>query len=128
MGHWIRLFTTRPWPLVTLKLLVVALFLLIIVAGLFGTPIPERNIATVLTWNLWWLLCFSSDPPGVQCVPGMRWPAGWYADGCGDVVMPMRTHNANSAVGFSRADRSSIANALRIARSAASSWAWGCPK
>ncbi len=55
LGHWIRLFTTRPWPLVTPKLLMVALFLLIIVAGLFGTPIPERNIATVLTWNLWWV-------------------------------------------------------------------------
>lgn len=40
--------------LLVLKLVVVALFLLVIYAGLMGTPIPERNIATVLTWNIWW--------------------------------------------------------------------------
>lgn len=42
------------------KLLSVALFLLVIAAGLYGTPIPERNLAPVLTWTLWWtLLIFS---------------------------------------------------------------------
>ncbi len=54
VGPWMRLLTTSPWPLMVVKLLLVAGFLLIIVAGLFGTPIPERNIATALTWNLWW--------------------------------------------------------------------------
>lgn len=47
-------FTSSPWPLFVLKLIMVILFLSIITAGLFGTPIPERNIATVLTWNIWW--------------------------------------------------------------------------
>jgi len=42
------------WPLLLLKVISVSFFLLIIVAGLKGTPISERNIATVLTWNIWW--------------------------------------------------------------------------
>ncbi|MCP5140845.1 MAG: 4Fe-4S binding protein [Chromatiales bacterium] len=43
-----------PWLLLALRVVVAALFLMVIFAGLFGTPIPERNLATVLTWNLWW--------------------------------------------------------------------------
>jgi len=46
--------TQSRWLLLVLKLVVVALFLLVIYAGLMGTPVPERNIATVLTWNIWW--------------------------------------------------------------------------
>jgi ferredoxin len=34
--------------------MVAALFLLVIAAGLYGTPVPERNLATTLTWSLWW--------------------------------------------------------------------------
>lgn len=54
LGPLIRWATIQPWVLFSFKLLIVALFLLVIVAGLFGTPIPERNIATILTWNIWW--------------------------------------------------------------------------
>ena len=54
IGPLLRAITVSPWPLLILKLVAVALFLLVIAAGLFGTPIPERNLATVLTWNLWW--------------------------------------------------------------------------
>ena len=54
LGPLIRRATRSPWPLVVLRVLVVALFLLVIVSGLAGTPIPERNLATALTWNLWW--------------------------------------------------------------------------
>ncbi|MBF0212754.1 MAG: 4Fe-4S binding protein, partial [Magnetococcales bacterium] len=50
----IRLLTTSPWPLVTLKMVSVAFFLLVVVAGLFGSEIPERNLATVFVWNYWW--------------------------------------------------------------------------
>lgn len=53
-GPWIRMLTSSPWPLLVLKVVLVAIFVLIIASGLFGTPIPERNIATALTWNLWW--------------------------------------------------------------------------
>ena len=53
-NSFVRFLTASPWLLVTLKIIMVLLFLLVIAAGLFGTPIPERNIATVLTWNIWW--------------------------------------------------------------------------
>ena len=54
VGGAISHMMTKPWVLFPLKLIMVGLFLLVIFAGLFGTPIPERNIATVLTWTLWW--------------------------------------------------------------------------
>ena len=54
IGKGVRTLAASRWLLLSLKFVMVGLFLLIIAAGLFGTPIPERNIATVLTWNLWW--------------------------------------------------------------------------
>ena len=50
----VKFLTDSVWPLLLLKIIMVCVFLLIIMAGLFGTPIAERNIATVLTWNIWW--------------------------------------------------------------------------
>ena len=50
----LQLLLYSRWPLQLLKIIVVAIFLLVIVAGLYGTPIAERNLATVLTWNIWW--------------------------------------------------------------------------
>ncbi len=41
------------WAIITWGFMVVA-FLLIIYAGLYRTPVAERNLATVLTWNIWW--------------------------------------------------------------------------
>lgn len=54
LGHVARIFSASPWPLIILKLISVALFLTVIAAGLLGTPIPERNLATTLTWTVWW--------------------------------------------------------------------------
>lgn len=54
LGSCVRILTSGPWLLLSIKVFIVSLFLLIIWAGLFGTPIAERNIATVLTWNIWW--------------------------------------------------------------------------
>jgi len=54
VGPLMQRLTTGPGFLFVLKAVVVAIFLLIIAAGLLGTPIPERNLATVLTWNIWW--------------------------------------------------------------------------
>ncbi len=54
VGDFIHYVTTHSWVLLTLRFVVASLFLMIIYAGLFGTQIPERNAATVLTWNLWW--------------------------------------------------------------------------
>ena len=53
-GNAIRYMTQRNWILVIAKVIVAALFIFLIYAGLYGSPIPERNIATVLTWNIWW--------------------------------------------------------------------------
>jgi len=50
----VRFLTGSVWPLIILRIIMVCLFLLIVMAGLWGTPIAERNIATVLTWNIWW--------------------------------------------------------------------------
>ncbi len=50
----INFLTQSVWPLFLLKIIAVGFFILVIVSGLKGTPIPERNIATVLTWNIWW--------------------------------------------------------------------------
>lgn len=50
----IKQLVTRPWLLVALRLITSIIFLLVIYAGLFGTPIPEKNMATVLTWTVWW--------------------------------------------------------------------------
>ncbi len=54
VGKIAKFSVKTPWLLLSLKIVMVVLFLLIIAAGLFGTPIAERNIATVLTWNIWW--------------------------------------------------------------------------
>lgn len=54
IGDFLQGVVTRPWFLLTIRLLSVAIFLLVIISGLFGTPIPERNLATALTWTLWW--------------------------------------------------------------------------
>ncbi len=54
LGPVVRKLAASRGVLLLLKVLTVLVFLLVIVAGLFGTPIPERNLATLLTWNLWW--------------------------------------------------------------------------
>ncbi len=54
VGPWLRQAVRRPGLLVGLRLFTAAVFLLVIYAGLFGTPFPARNVATVLTWSLWW--------------------------------------------------------------------------
>ncbi|MCP4492204.1 MAG: 4Fe-4S binding protein [Gammaproteobacteria bacterium] len=54
VGRLLNRFASNVSVLITLKLIVLALFILVIVAGFIGTPIAEKNIATVLTWNIWW--------------------------------------------------------------------------
>jgi hypothetical protein len=38
----------------SLRVVVLFLFLLVIACGLFGNQAPERNLAPVLTWTIWW--------------------------------------------------------------------------
>ncbi len=54
VGGAIKRMATSTRLLLLLKLLMVLVFLTVIIAGLSGTPIAERNFATVVTWNLWW--------------------------------------------------------------------------
>lgn len=54
IGGFFRYLSSRTTILLCLKILFVAMFVLIIVSGLMGTPIAERNFSTVVTWNLWW--------------------------------------------------------------------------
>jgi len=54
LGQLAKLFSASPWPLLIFKFVSVALFLTVIAAGLWGTPIAERNLATTLTWTVWW--------------------------------------------------------------------------
>lgn len=52
--------TASPWPLVVLRVLTTAVLLLVVAAGLWGTPLPERNLATTLTWTVWWTVVILS--------------------------------------------------------------------
>lgn len=56
----VEFLTASPWPLVVMRVITTAVLLLVIAAGLWGTPLPERNLATTLTWTLWWTLVIIS--------------------------------------------------------------------
>ena len=56
VGAAVRFVNRGPYPLLAGKIVSVALFILLIVAGLFGTVYPDRNFATAFVWNLWWPL------------------------------------------------------------------------
>ena len=50
-----------PPALRTIRVLSVALFVLVIVSGLWGPRAPDRNIAPVVVWVIWWVgLAFTS--------------------------------------------------------------------
>ena len=60
IGRFVGFVNASPDTLLAAKCLSVAVFLLVVVAGLFGTPYPERNLATMLVFigaitamNLW---------------------------------------------------------------------------
>jgi len=54
LGGKIQLMIVKPWVLVSFRIISAIVFVLVITAGLFGTQIAERSIATTLTWTLWW--------------------------------------------------------------------------
>ncbi|MBF0382949.1 MAG: c-type cytochrome [Magnetococcales bacterium] len=60
IGRFVRFITTNPQPLAVIKLISVAIFLLIIATGFFGSPWPERNFATAFVWGFWWPLVIIS--------------------------------------------------------------------
>lgn len=56
VGRLIDLLSASPIPLFVLKVVTVTAFILVVVAGFFGTVYPDINLATVLVWNWWWPL------------------------------------------------------------------------
>lgn len=56
----VRFLNSTPHPLSVLKLTTSAAYLLVIVAGIWGTSAAEHNFATVLVWGLWWPLVIIS--------------------------------------------------------------------
>jgi hypothetical protein len=48
------------YTLLAFKVFFVLVFILIVVSGLFGKQLPERNFATTITWTLWWTLIIIS--------------------------------------------------------------------
>jgi len=60
IGQFMQRMFASAWVIRIGKFISVALFLLVIAAGLAGSPIPERNLAPSVTWTFWWtLLIFS---------------------------------------------------------------------
>lgn len=56
IGPVVRFLNRSPYPLLVIKVISVVVYVMIIVAGLFGTIYPEHNLATAMVWNLWWPL------------------------------------------------------------------------
>lgn len=54
LSEFIKKIITRPYVITALRIISSVVFLLVIATGLFGTSIAERNMATMLTWTLWW--------------------------------------------------------------------------
>lgn len=54
IGRVVRFVTRSPYPLLSIRIVSVAIFILVIATGLFGSAYPERNFATTFVWNLWW--------------------------------------------------------------------------
>lgn len=51
---WLRRLLRSRWPQWALTTLLLAGFLLAVLAGLLGTPVGNRNFATVFVWIVWW--------------------------------------------------------------------------
>ena len=52
----VRALVGKRWFQFALQVPLVGALGLILYAGFFGTPVPERNAATLITWTLWWTL------------------------------------------------------------------------
>jgi hypothetical protein len=52
---WLRRLVGHRWFQPAVQLPVVLGFVAVIVVGLIGSQEPGRNIAPVLTWNIWWI-------------------------------------------------------------------------
>ncbi len=51
---WIKTIATNRWPLLIARAIALGGFLFAILAGIFGTPVGNRNFAIVAVWIAWW--------------------------------------------------------------------------
>jgi YHS domain-containing protein len=51
---WLGCLLRHDLTRFVLRSVFVVIFLLIIAAGLFGSQLPSKNIAPILTWTIWW--------------------------------------------------------------------------
>jgi len=56
----VRYLNASAVPVSILKVVSISAYLLVIVAGIFGTVYAEHNFATVMVWGLWWPLVIIS--------------------------------------------------------------------
>jgi len=54
IGQYVHRMITTAYVVTVFRILTSILFILVIATGLFGSPIAERNFATMLTWTIWW--------------------------------------------------------------------------
>jgi hypothetical protein len=117
-----------PGLLLALKLVTVSLFLLVIAAGLFGTPIPEKNLATVLTWNLWWAGAGVFDLlPGLDLVRGLSLGCAGAVAGQTKDLGPRRTQQFPQSRGAARAAWRMAGPGAARRPDLARNLAWGSP-
>ena len=53
--RWSKRFIESRISQTVLRLITVFLFIVIVIAGLFGVQDPRINISTTLTWTIWWI-------------------------------------------------------------------------
>lgn len=52
----VKSLATNRWPQFAIQLIALVGFVVAIMAGLFGTPVGNRNFAIVFVWIVWWAL------------------------------------------------------------------------
>lgn len=50
----LRKLITARWPQLIVRGIALGVFILVILAGLFGTPVGNQNLSIVLIWIAWW--------------------------------------------------------------------------
>jgi polyferredoxin len=50
----LRKLITARWPQLIVRSIALGVFILVILAGLFGTPVGNQNLSIALIWIAWW--------------------------------------------------------------------------
>jgi polyferredoxin len=103
---WSRSLLRSRWPQLTLQLIALAGLAALILIGLVGTPVGNRNLAIVAIWIVWWALLMLLAVPFF----GRAWcsicpiplPGEWLQRGAilSPAVLPKAGHSPRQAVGL----------------------------